>query len=120
MTDFMELVNMDEIGDSFRKSIEGSIQIYIDNLLTRHPAYRANWDLKDAGVKTLTEANIHRIVEQWDGGSWDNGENIIQILARQVKGAYVDEVINDRKTEDRFRDLESRAIRMKEEHHEAY
>ena len=119
MSDSLQITNLDYVLTSIEDAVKGEIHIEIEKNLKHNVSYRANWNLKDAGDKVLTANNIQNTVDRWAADpskSWDNGENFLQDLARQIKTAYVDEVLTDEKTNDKFRDLERRAIRIEEVH----
>jgi polyhydroxyalkanoate synthesis regulator phasin len=84
-----------------------------------HIAYRANWNLQDAGDKVLSQSNIDAILDNYASeGSidWDNGGHFLQEIARQIKTEYVNQVMDDEKTGKEYKDMESRLIRIEEDH----
>lgn len=119
MSDAVQFSNLNDFAKEIEDYLSGSVQISIDPRISKgHIAYRANWNLKDAGDKVLTESNISDTVSAWcdSGGGWDEGANFLQDLSRQIKAEYGNQVLNDKKTEDKMKDLEFRLIRIREEH----
>lgn len=119
MSDAVEFTNLDEILKQIGEDIAGNITIDIDeNKVKGNTKYRANWNLKDAGDKVLSEGEIEAAISDWvarKDKSWESGGNFIQVLSREIQGEYVNRVLTDQKTSSKDREAEARAIRIKEE-----
>lgn len=114
------LSDTSRIAAMIENAFNGSVTISIDpRMKDSHIAYRANWNLQDAGDKVLSQSNIDAMLDNYASEGkidWDNGGHFLQEIARQIKTEYVRQVLADEKTGEKYKDMESRLIRIEEDH----
>ena len=112
MSDGLVYLNLDEVLDEIVKSVTGSVRISNESLKDNKDnlQYRTSWALKDAEEDILSLSHVSAAFD--DVGDWNEGEQGIQRLARQVYGETISHILEDKRIPAAKKDTAKRAITL--------
>lgn len=113
----LTITNMDEVCKEVVEQLSGSITVYLDDqYLKGNTKFRAKVNFTKAAQSATEDSRVDAAIGNWldAGGGWDSGGFFLQDVARQVKSDYVNNTMDDDKSNAKFKDLQARIIRIEE------
>lgn len=113
----LTITNLDEVCKEVGEQLSGSITVSLDDqYLKNNTKYRAKVNFAKAAQSATEDSRVDAAIDNWldAGGSWESGGFFLQDVARQVKSDYVNNIMDDSKSNAQFKDLQARVIRIEE------